>query len=91
MSDGITWDGQPIAGLQPDDALLVSPSSQFDAQQLLPESSGSLHVVSAVFANSGHAYAKFAGLRFDTSMTPGAGPGWRARLRRSNIRPPTEW
>jgi hypothetical protein len=29
-----------------------------------------------VFANSGHAYAKFAGLRFDTSMTPGAGPGW---------------
>jgi cell wall-associated NlpC family hydrolase len=29
-----------------------------------------------VFANSGHAYAKVAGLRFDTSMTPGAGPGW---------------
>ena len=29
-----------------------------------------------VFANSGHAYAKFAGLRFDTSMTAGAGPGW---------------
>ena len=29
-----------------------------------------------VFANSGHAYAKLAGLRFDTSMTPGAGPGW---------------
>jgi hypothetical protein len=29
-----------------------------------------------VFANSSHAYAKFAGLRFDTSMTPGDGPGW---------------
>jgi hypothetical protein len=30
----------------------------------------------SVFANSSHAYAKFAGLRFDTSMTPGSGPGW---------------
>jgi hypothetical protein len=29
-----------------------------------------------VYANSGHAYAVIAGLRFDTSMTPGAGPGW---------------
>lgn len=29
-----------------------------------------------VYANSGHAYAKVAGLRFDTSMTSGAGPGW---------------
>ncbi len=34
-----------------------------------------------VFANSGHAYAKFAGLRFDTSMTPGAGPGWSSEMR----------
>ena len=34
-----------------------------------------------VFANSSHAYAKFAGLRFDTSMTPGAGPGWSAEMR----------
>jgi hypothetical protein len=34
-----------------------------------------------VFANSGHAYAKFAGLRFDTSMTPGAGPGWSDEMR----------
>ncbi len=34
-----------------------------------------------VFAHSGHAYAKFAGLRFDTSMTPGAGPGWSAEMR----------
>ncbi len=34
-----------------------------------------------VFAHSGHAYAKFAGLRFDTSMTPGAGPGWSDEMR----------
>ena len=34
-----------------------------------------------VFANSSHAYAKFAGLRFDTSMTPGAGPGWSEERR----------
>ncbi len=34
-----------------------------------------------VFANSGHAYAKFAGLRFDTSMTPGSGPGWSDEMR----------
>jgi hypothetical protein len=34
-----------------------------------------------VFANGGHAYAKFAGLRFDTSMTPGAGPGWSDEMR----------
>lgn len=29
-----------------------------------------------VFANRGHAYVMIAGLRFDTSMTKGAGPGW---------------
>ena len=34
-----------------------------------------------VFANSGHAYAEFAGLRFDTSMTAGAGPGWSEEMR----------
>jgi hypothetical protein len=34
-----------------------------------------------VFANSGHAYAKIAGLRFDTSMTDGAGPGWSEERR----------
>lgn len=34
-----------------------------------------------VFANSGHVYAKAAGLRFDTSMTPGAGPGWSDEMR----------
>jgi hypothetical protein len=30
----------------------------------------------AVFANGGHAFMKVAGLRFDTSDTAGAGPGW---------------
>ncbi len=29
-----------------------------------------------VYANSGHAWMKVAGLRFDTADTPGAGPGW---------------
>jgi hypothetical protein len=34
-----------------------------------------------VFANGGHAYAVIAGLRWDTSMTPGDGPGWSAQMR----------
>jgi hypothetical protein len=29
-----------------------------------------------VYANSGHAFMKIAGLRFDTADTKGAGPGW---------------
>jgi hypothetical protein len=29
-----------------------------------------------VYANGGHAFMTIAGLRFDTSDTPGAGPGW---------------
>jgi hypothetical protein len=29
-----------------------------------------------VYANSGHAWMKIAGLRFDTADTKGAGPGW---------------
>ncbi|MCB0868214.1 MAG: hypothetical protein KDB48_05930 [Solirubrobacterales bacterium] len=29
-----------------------------------------------VYSNPGHAYMIVAGLRFDTSMTPGNGPGW---------------
>jgi cell wall-associated NlpC family hydrolase len=29
-----------------------------------------------VYANGGHMYAVIAGLRWDTSMTPGDGPGW---------------
>jgi hypothetical protein len=34
-----------------------------------------------VFANSGHAYMTVAGLRFDTSMTRGTGPGWSRHMR----------
>jgi hypothetical protein len=37
----------------------------------------------SVYAHSGHAYAVIAGLRFDTSMTPGAGPGWSREMRSS--------
>jgi hypothetical protein len=34
-----------------------------------------------VFSNPGHAYMTVAGLRFDTSMTKGKGPGWSKRMR----------
>lgn len=34
-----------------------------------------------VFTNSGHMYLKVAGLRFDTSMTPGTGPSWSDQMR----------
>jgi cell wall-associated NlpC family hydrolase len=34
-----------------------------------------------VYANGGHAYAVIAGLRWDTSMTPGDGPGWSTQMR----------
>jgi hypothetical protein len=36
-----------------------------------------------VYANGGHAYAVIAGLRLDTSMTAGAGPGWSDDMRSS--------
>ena len=34
-----------------------------------------------VFSNPGHAYMMVAGLRFDTSMTTGEGPGWSKQMR----------
>jgi hypothetical protein len=34
-----------------------------------------------VYSNPGHAYMVVAGLRFDTSMTPGNGPGWSKSMR----------
>ena len=34
-----------------------------------------------VYSNSGHAYAVIAGLRWDTSMTEGNGPGWSEEMR----------
>ncbi len=37
----------------------------------------------SVYGNSGHAYMIVAGLRFDTSMTPGNGPGWSKNLHSS--------
>jgi cell wall-associated NlpC family hydrolase len=37
-----------------------------------------------VFANAGHAYMTVAGLRFDTSMTKGSGPGWSRQMRPSS-------
>ena len=34
-----------------------------------------------IYANEGHMYAVIAGLRWDTSMTPGDGPGWSKQMR----------
>lgn len=34
-----------------------------------------------VYSNPGHAYLVVAGLRFDTSMTDGDGPGWSTSMR----------
>ena len=34
-----------------------------------------------VYSNPGHMYIVVAGLRFDTSMTPGNGPGWSKSMR----------
>jgi hypothetical protein len=33
-----------------------------------------------VYANGGHAFMTIAGLRFDTSDTPGQGPGWASSM-----------
>jgi hypothetical protein len=35
----------------------------------------------SVYYNGGHAYMTIAGLRLDTSMVPGNGPGWSTHLR----------
>ena len=37
-----------------------------------------------VFSNPGHVYMTVAGLRFDTSMTRGEGPGWSKEMRSSS-------
>jgi hypothetical protein len=39
-----------------------------------------------VYANPGHAFLVVAGLRFDTSMTKGAGPGWSTKIHEQNLR-----
>jgi hypothetical protein len=36
-----------------------------------------------VYSNPGHAYVVIAGLRWDTSMTEGDGPGWSKEMRSS--------
>ena len=35
----------------------------------------------SIYANEGHMYAVIAGLRLDTSMTDGEGPGWSTEMR----------
>ena len=35
----------------------------------------------SIYGNPSHAYMIVAGLRFDTSMTPGNGPGWSRTMR----------
>jgi hypothetical protein len=37
----------------------------------------------SVYYNRGHAYMTIAGLRLDTSMVPGSGPGWSTTMRSS--------
>ena len=39
-----------------------------------------------VYTNSGHMFLVIAGLRFDTSMTKGAGPGWSSKVHEQNLR-----
>ena len=39
-----------------------------------------------VYTNSGHAFLVVAGLRFDTSMTAGAGPGWSEDIHAERLR-----
>ncbi|MGI8460791.1 MAG: hypothetical protein ACR2OC_04015 [Solirubrobacterales bacterium] len=37
-----------------------------------------------VYGDPGHGFAVLAGLRWDTSMTPGDGPGWSTQMRPTN-------
>jgi hypothetical protein len=39
-----------------------------------------------VYANPSHAFLVVAGLRFDTSMTHGPGPGWSAQVHAENLK-----
>jgi hypothetical protein len=38
-----------------------------------------------VYANTGHAFLVVAGLRFDTAMVRGDGPGWSRRIHQENL------
>jgi hypothetical protein len=52
-----------------------------DSSQLMRWGHGNHGKWITVYANAGHAYMKVAGLRFDTSMTAGEGPGWSKHMR----------
>ena len=39
-----------------------------------------------VYTNSGHMFLVIAGLRFDTSMTAGKGPGWSSEIHAEHLR-----
>ena len=39
-----------------------------------------------VYTNSGHMFLVIAGLRFDTSMTRGSGPGWSSKIHDQPLR-----
>jgi cell wall-associated NlpC family hydrolase len=56
-------------------------TSPLDSTSFMSWEKGGLGRWVTVFANSGHAYAVIAGLRWDTSMTPGNGPGWSSQMR----------
>jgi hypothetical protein len=56
-------------------------TSALDSTSFMRWEKGGLGRWITVFANSGHAYAVIAGLRWDTSMTPGNGPGWSEQMR----------
>jgi hypothetical protein len=58
-------------------------SRPMDSSDLMRWGQGSGGRWITVYANPGHAYMKVAGLRFDTSMTKGAGPGWSKQKRSS--------
>jgi hypothetical protein len=59
-------------------------SRPMDSSQLMRWGKGNRGRWITIYANPGHAYMKVAGLRFDTSMTPGAGPGWSKKKRSSS-------
>ncbi len=71
--------------------LLTTP---LDSSSFMKWDKGGLGKWITVFSNPGHAYAVIAGLRWDTSMTPGNGPGWSAEMRSRSgyvARHPTGW
>jgi hypothetical protein len=56
-------------------------SRPMDSSDLMHWGRGSKGKWITVYSNPGHVFMKVAGLRFDTSMTKGAGPGWSKQMR----------